>query len=132
MPMLRRLFGLWVIGKTANSTTTLVTRLIICMAAIAILATFAAVFTLLLIGSALWMLYTALVAYGFDTQNTILVLSGIILAMLGGTLYYVQCQVREIKNTSQHLTKARSPLTQKATDIAGAFMNGFFNSPARE
>lgn len=116
------------VGKTVSTTTTLFTRLLVSIAAIAILTAFAAVFLLLLTGGMLWLGYAQLIQHGVDAEIAVLILSGIILALLAAIILAVQYHFRRLRRLARHMGNMRSSVSGKVSHIVDSFMEGLISN----
>ncbi len=125
MTLVRRLLGFWVIGRTVSSGTSLLTRLLLGMAAIAILIAFAVLFTAFIVVALLWMTYEQLLLSGMDKMAAVVVLSGIVLALLAATVLMAKQHLSNIHHlTNLALQPNTPPALRRFSPVINAFMDG--------
>lgn|GEM_PF-4194807 len=125
MSLVKKLLGMWMIGKTVSSTTHLLGNLLISMAVIAILAAVSAVFFLILVCGILWFSYNILVIQGFTELTAILILGAVVLLVLLLCLYYMRCYIKKISLFSLEFDNStQSPIVRGVTHIVDSFIKG--------
>ena len=132
MSVIRKLFGIWIIGKTVSTTTTLFTNLLISMAAIALLAAFAAVFLIIIVCGVLYLSYQELIIYGVTELNAMLILGAVLLLLLLGIYHYIGYHVRQMGKNYSGILHSKTSNAPGVSNIIDSFMDGLLShSPKR-
>jgi uncharacterized membrane protein len=130
-PLLRKLFGVWVIGKTVSSTAPLFMRLLLGMAAITVLAVVGAILAAALIMGGLWLAYSQLVESGIEPAFALMILGAVILFLLGLVVLSARNYWRKLNLITRRLVYRQAPISGRLSSIADAFIDGLLTDTSQ-
>ena len=131
MSILSKLLGVWAMEKTLSTTTPLLMRLALGMAAITLLSMMATFLFAIVVAVLTWYSYLLMLAHGIAQTDALLV----ILLTLLTLLVVVGCYIRScwLKTTLviRKLIHRQMPLRGRVSALSDAFMHGYQRPHAR-
>ena len=125
MSVASKLIGIWMFKRTVSSTTPLLMRLLLGMAALTVSAVILAILGAAIVFGLLWVAYEQLVTNGVPPHNAELIIGGVVLALFAYTLGLVQSHWRSMRKVANSIIYMQAPISGKLSTLADAFMDGY-------
>ena len=125
MSMINKLIGAWVVNKAVSSTTPLIMRLLIGMAAISMVTIFTAFLAAIITGAGMWLAYHGLIASGITPANAVLLIGMFLFALLFVLAMIMQHYWRKVSTTFNQIVHMQSPVGGRVSSLVDSFIAGF-------
>ncbi|MFM9889681.1 MAG: hypothetical protein ACKVOE_03410 [Rickettsiales bacterium] len=100
-------------------------RLLVSMAAITLLAVFAAVLMAMVLAGAIWLAYAQLVAHGVTVAVAALLIGSALLALLLAAFMAMRHYWCRATNACSQMITRQSPISGRVSQVCDAFLQGF-------
>lgn len=129
MKLVTKLAGLWLMGRGVSTSTPLMAKLVMMIAATTLFAVIAAVLGMALIFGVLILGYMQFIAIGVTPSTAVLILMAVVVALLAGVVGIARHYLRHVRTILKAINYVQHPLQGRAQRIVDAFFDGY-HAPA--